>query len=250
MNSFLNHIIRLSGLLSILLSWTSCSKDHLFDFTKSSGPVVTVTRHCGPFDRLELDDNVDVLLQTDTTFYLKVTAGQNLVEGILTTVDGNTLRISNENRGNWVRSFKNRYTVEVGMARPSSITYFGSGTVRCLDTIRTDEFTFDCRNGSGSIQLLLDCQVSHLNLHTGRCDLTAKGKSGVTYLFQNDTGFLFADELVSGFCYARNSGTGDIRLNVEKELGVELFYYGNVYYRGNPYRIDRNITGSGRLIKE
>ncbi|MFM2136639.1 MAG: hypothetical protein RL021_2039, partial [Bacteroidota bacterium] len=222
----------------------------LFDFTKSTGPVVSVRRNCGPFERLELDDNVDILLHTDTAFYLQVTAGQNLVDGIITKVEGNTLRISNENRSNWVRSFKNRYTVEIGMDQPVGILYSGSGSVTCMDTISTEDFTFDCRNGSGSVQLLLDCQVSRLNLHTGRCDMSAKGKSGVTYLFQNDIGYLIADELMSGFCYVRNNGTGDIRLNVEKELGVDIFYYGNVYYRGNPYRIDRNITGSGKLIKE
>lgn len=249
MNSREYRLFPVVALLSMMLGW-SCSKDHLFDFTKSTGPVVTVSRSCTPFERLQLDDNVDILLHTDTTPFLKVTAGQHLVEGIVTEVNGNTLYIRNENRSNWVRSFKNTYTVEIGMAQPTFIGYSGSGTVTCLDTIRAGDFSFDCRNGSGSIRLLLDCTVAHLNIHTGRCDITAKGRSGVTYLFQNDTGFIFADELLSGYCYVRNSGTGDIKLMVEKELGVDIFYYGNVFYSGNPYRIDRNITGSGKLIKE
>lgn len=237
-------------MLSGALLLSSCSKDHLFDFTKSTGPVVSETRQCNSFSRLHLDDNVDIILHTDTTPFLKVTAGQNLLEGIITEVSENTLYVKNENRCNWVRSFKNRYTVEVGLAQPEMISYYGSGTVTCADTIRSDDFTFDCWNGSGSVDLLLDCGTVRLSIHNGRCDLRASGESGVTYLFLNDTGYLLTGDLRSGYCYVRNSGTGDILLNVEKELGVEIFYYGSVFYRGDPYRIDRNITGSGRLIKE
>lgn len=236
--------------LSVSLFLTGCSKDHFFDFTKSTGPVVTESRYCPGFNRLHLDDNVDIILHTDTTPFLKVTAGQNLIEGIITEVSENTLFVRNDNRCNWVRSFKNRYTVEVGMGQPEVISYYGSGTVTCADTIRSSDFTFDCWNGSGSVFLLMNCNTSRLNIHNGRCDLTASGKSGVTYLFQNDTGYLLTSGLESGYAYVRNSGTGDIRLNVEKELGAEINYYGNVYYRGNPYRIDKLGTGKGKLIKE
>jgi hypothetical protein len=36
---------------------------------------------------------------------------------------------------------------------------------------------------------------------------------------------------------------------VNNELGVEIDNIGNVYYKGNPTKIDAKISGGGKLIK-
>jgi hypothetical protein len=237
-------------LLLAFLLFTSCNKDHLFDWTKSTGKIVTELRPSGDFQSLYLEDDVDVVVYTDTTTFVRATAGQNILDGIITEVIDGTLHIRNENRANWVRSFKNSYTVEIGMSQPLSILYYGSGKLTLEDTIRTNDFTFDCWNGSGTIKLLLNTQTSHLNIHIGRCDITATGRSQVCYFYQNDTGIITASNLQTDFCYLRNSGTGNCYVNVTKELGVEIQHTGNVYYRGTPYKIDQQITGSGKLYHE
>jgi hypothetical protein len=46
-----------------------------------------------------------------------------------------------------------------------------------------------------------------------------------------------------------NSGTGNMYVYSAEWLSVSMHNTGDVYYTGNPKRIDTDITGSGKLIK-
>lgn len=232
----------------LLLTLSSCEKDHLLDWTKSTGKTITQNRPTSNFKFIVMDDDVDIRLSSSPQPAMSVTAGQNIIDGIKTEVRNDTLYVSNENRCNWVRSYKNRYVVNVAVPAIERLLYYGSGDVECTDTIRTDAFVLDVWNGSGSIHLLLDVNQSQLNQHIGRCDITVAGRSPLTYVYQNDVGRIDASSLESDFTYARNTGTNDMFIRCNKELGVEIRYTGNIYCSGQPYRVDSDITGSGRLI--
>lgn len=79
--------------------------------------------------------------------------------------------------------------------------------------------------------------------------MRASGIVGVSYIAFNDVGILDAGKLVSDLTYMRNNSTGEIRVCATRELDVEIRYTGNVYYTGNPYRVQQDITGTGRLIQ-
>lgn len=243
--------MRFSILLLILLfSFTNCSKDHLFDCTKSTGNEIEESRTIGKFKNIHMDNDVDIILYSDTTDFVRVKSGSHLIDGIITEVDGNTLYIRNENKCNWVRSFGNKYTVTIGMKNPEHIETYGSGNLFCNDTIRTDEFFFDSWNASGSFHFIFNNRIVHLVNNIGRTDIHASGVSAVAYSFINDVGILDASSLTTNLFYIRNSSTGDLRINVQSELTAEIKYNGNIYYSGNPYKIDRTITGNGTLIHQ
>jgi hypothetical protein len=228
---------------------TTCKKDHLFDCFKSAGKSITENRNAFYISKINIKNNVDVIIVPNSTYYIKVTAGENLIDGIITEISGNTLYIRNENRCNWVRSFDNIYTVEVGMNQPERIDYYGSGNITCKDTIRSAEFTFDCWNGSGSIDLIFNSSKTHINNNVGRADFHLSGYSGVSYIYLNDVAVLNAENLVTGYTFIRNRSTGNCKIRVTKELAAEIEYTGNIYYTGNPYRVDLVHKGSGRLIE-
>jgi hypothetical protein len=230
--------------------FSTCRKDHVFDCFTSTGKTITQYRNPGTFTRIELKNSIDLVLYPDTIPFIHVTAGEHLVDGIITELEGNTLYIRNENRCNWVRSFENTYTVKIGMRDLVDIEYFGSGEIRCLDTIRSKEFTFNSWNGSGSIYLLMNCEKSHINNNAGRVDIHASGIVGVSYIYIHDTGLIDAGGLETGFTFIRNSSTGDCSVFVTKEIEAEIKYYGNIYYRGNPYRVLKTGSGEGKLIEQ
>ncbi len=236
-------------LLVLLFSLTTCTKDHMFDCFKSTGETVTESRDVSAFSDIELDDNVDLIIHPNSAPYIKVTAGENLIDGIITELSGNKLYIRNENRCNWVRSFKNKFQVEIGIDQPQHIVYYGSGDITCIDSIKTPEFYFDCTNGSGSINFLLNNKKSEIRNHTGRIDIHLKGNSESAILFVNDVATLDATELSLETAHVRNSSTGDMKVNVISELSVEILYNGNIYYSGNPVITSTNITGTGKLIQ-
>lgn len=235
-------------IILLLLTLTTCKKEHMLDCFKSAGSTITENRTATPFINIELKDNVDLIINPNTTPYIKVTAGENLIDGIKTELSGNTLYIRNENKCNWMRSFKNTYTVEVGVDKPAKIFYEGSGDINCKDTIRTDEFIFDSFNGSGSINFLFNCKKTHLKNHIGRCDINAKGISGENIIYVNDTGVMDVSNLETSYTYIRSSTTGDCRIRVNNELGYEILYTGNIYFTGNATIVSELVEGTGKLI--
>jgi hypothetical protein len=241
-------IARFFFAFAMLLLLTTCNKDHLLDCFKSSGNTVTHFRNATPFSNINLKNNVDLILHPDTSFYIKVTAGSNLIDGIITELDGNTLYIRNENKCNWMRSFKNTYTVEVGMDKPYQIYYDGSGDITCSDTIRSEKFFFECFNGSGSIHFLYNAREVHMNNHIGRSDIHAAGFTDSVYVYINDVGTMDASALNSNYAYVRNSSTGDCRIATGAEFGYEILYNGNIFYSGNPHIFNEVHTGMGKLI--
>ena len=232
-----------------LATLTTCKKDHLLDCFKSAGKSITESRPVTAFTKIDLKNNVDLVIVPNSPFYIKVTAGENLIEGIITELSGNTLYIRNENRCNWMRSFSNTFTVEIGMDFPEKIDYYGSGDITCKDTIRTSEFFIDCWNGSGTINLLFNSAKTHINNNVGRADFHIQGYSGVNYIYLNDVATLNAENLITFYTYIKNKSTGDCRINVKEELGAEIEYVGNIYYTGKPHSITQSILGEGKLIE-
>ena len=242
---------RLLMISALLIPSLSCDKDHLFDCTKSTGREVTVTRSIAGFDELYLSDNVDVILKRGNDYLVSVSAGQQLMDGIITELQGHKLYIRNENRCNWVRDFRSRYLVELTLpVALKSIYYDGAGSISCSDSLACDGFTFDCWNGSGDINLLLSTNSSHINIHLGRCLVKAEGRSDVSYVYLNDVGVIDASELSTAYTFIRNSSTGKAEIDVRKELTAEITHTGDIVYQGNPYKIDSTLTGSGRLIRK
>ena len=235
-------------LLFIIFTFSTCKKDHLLDCFKSAGKTITENRETNAFININLTDNVDLIIHTDTTYFVKVTAGDNLINGIITERNNNTLYIRNENRCNWMRSFKNIYTVEIGMNQPELIHYNGSGNITCLDTIRKEDFIFDSFGGSGTINLNFNSNKIHLNDHIGRADIHAFGFANESYIYVNDVGVLDASGMNTNYTYITNNSTGDCRINVKNELGFEIKYSGNIFYTGNPHILSQNFSGTGKLI--
>lgn len=235
-------------LITFIAGFSSCKKDHMLDCFKSAGTEKTELRSVHPFTEIDLKNDVDLIIKPNSDFYIKVTAGDNLIDGIITELSGNTLYIRNENRCNWMRSFGNKYTVEVGMDKPVLINYYGSGNINCSDTIRTEEFFFECRNGSGTINLLFNSGKTHMNNHTGRSDIHARGFSGVSYIYINDVGTIDAGELQTAYSYVRSNSTGDCKVWASQDLSAEIQYIGNIYYGGNPQNLTTDLTGTGKLI--
>ena len=234
----------------VLLFTNACKKENMCDCLKSTGSNTTDYRNISGFTKIDLHNNVDLIITPGKTFDCKVTAGRHLVDMITTEVSGQTLVIKNKNKCNWVRSFKNKFTVEVSMPVLEALYYDGSGTVTSTDTIRTGYFTMNGWNCSGSVRLLLNCQAAWLALNSGTSDLTATGYSGTSYIYSGSTGPLHCHNLSSDFTYITNNSTNDCYVSVQKEMNADLPLTGNIYYSGKPYHIQKQLTGTGKLIHQ
>ncbi len=234
--------------LSMMLVMGSCEQYPFCDCFVSGGAVTNEIRKPGSFRIVEIHDNVDVILQEDSACSVEVEAGENLLEGITTVLDGDRLVIGNTNACNWVRDPDNVIRLVVSCPQFSELYYQGYGNVTVADTLHCGEFRLDITDGSGTIRLLMHNTTTRINVHEGVVDTHIAGKSGVNYLYNNGIGPLDALNLDSRITFVTNNSVGNVFLRVQDVLEPRIFYSGNIWYIGNPVIQNPLITGSGALI--
>lgn len=231
-------------------SFTGCNKENGCDCFKGTGDITTEQRISEPFNSISLEDNINLYITRDSAYSLTVEAGEKLLPEITSEVKNGCLYLKNENKCNWVRSFKNEINVYLKCRKLYGILYDrASGDIFTADTLHTDSFRFDSHNGTGTINLILDAGTTKFNLHTGPADLNVKGKAGVNYLYSIANGRANLGEFITDITFMNSKSTNNCYVNVRALLDVEIGYIGDVYYTGNPNIVKQNITGKGKLIK-
>lgn len=242
------NFILINLLIFILFAFHSCKKDP-GDCFRSTGKVKTETRTLDAFTNLIISDNIDVELHhSPDNPYLIISAGENLLSGIGSSIDNNTLKLNNNHSCNWVRSYGKPITIKLYYHQLDSIEFRGSGILSCADTLRTDSLYLSIKEGGGTIRMLLDTKKSFINHEYGTADVHLSGRSEVNYIYQASFGPVLADSLITKFNYLENLSTNQCRVHAELQLGVTISGPGDVFYAGNP-SINLIKTGSGNLIR-
>ena len=88
-------------LLFLLLTMIliACGKENSFDLFKSTGPIVREQRTVdGTFEKISLNNNINLVLTQGNLTTIEVEAGNNLLAEIKTEIKNNTLTIKNLNK--------------------------------------------------------------------------------------------------------------------------------------------------------
>lgn len=233
----------------VFLNW-GCKKENMCDCVKTTGKIVTETRDIKNFSCIHLEDKIDLYL-SNGPYHVEVQAGEHLQGLIKTELDGETLRVVNKNRCNWVRGYKHVINVYVSSPYFRNIEHDGSGTIYSKSTIVQD--TIHCRvSNSGDIHLDVNCAAIYTGTH-GNGDVYY---SGITDMLQHDfsgTNFLYAKDLtIQHYAYVHSTsvGMGYIKSPEGGTMDVRLEDTGNLYYSGNPSTIHLTRGGKGDLIKD
>lgn len=227
----------------------ACEKDQWDDCVTSTGAREQEERTVAPFHAVLLQDRVDLLLEERGTS-IAVEGGAHLLAQVRTQVVDGVLRIHDDNRCRWVRSFKPRITVKVPVDQVALIELRGTGNVATTAPLRRSVFRIEQWNGQGSVRMELEVDTCFAGLHTGAGDVTWAGTCAVAYLYTADMGPIDAGGLRTREVYITNAGNGDVRCHADSILDVRIQHTGDIRYRGSPGVVRSTITGTGRLIAE
>lgn len=218
------------------------------DCFKSTGHIRSSYRTLAAFDTIEIQDNINVFLTIDTFFETKIEAGENLIPLIKTEVINNTLVIKNDNKCNWVRSYKFPVNVYITMPSPGGVFNDGTGNIKGLNTI-ADKTMILKMSSSGDVDLSLDIPHLMCKLSASHGNLNLRGSAPLFEVFCIGTSIIKASELETEQTFITTTGTGDMYVNASNEIGVTINWVGNVYYSGTANVAYANYISSGRLIK-
>jgi hypothetical protein len=227
---------------------SGCAKENMCDCVKSTGSIIKEIRTPGDFDKLEVRKNVVVTLYQDSVNYIELEAGSHLMDLIRTDVENGTLKITNDNTCNWVRSYDIEVHAAVHLKKLSRIEHYGSEEISCSNTLVTDVIDI-FENNSADIHLQLDAKQVFARQMIGGGDIYLSGKAGFSYNYGGSFGYVYAQDLVSDSVQVDHRGTGEVHVHPVSWLGVYIADRGNVYYSGEPV-VSSVITGTGKLYHE
>jgi hypothetical protein len=242
-------IYKILMLVSCLLFLSSCKKENMCDCMKSTGEVTSESRTLGNFNQIELNDNINLILTQDTVNSVKIQAGKHLLKLIKTDINNGMLYIKNDNRCNWVRSYKKEIYAYLHFKNLINLTNHGSGDISSTDTIRSNIIYIENRDGSGTIHLTIRSEQSYIKEHLGPADFYISGKTSYNYIWAAGYGIMDCRNLLSDDALVVNRGTNSCYVNVKNSLIAEIDYTGNIYYSGEPKTISTKIEGTGKLLQ-
>lgn len=231
-----------------LVLFTACQREQWDDCITSTGPERQEYREVAGFHSIDLNDRIDLVFDHLPATTIHVEAGRNLMDQVRTEVRDSVLYISNDNRCNWVRSFKPRIIVKVPIHAVKELTLRGTGNIHSNDTMVRSVFRLEQWGAMGTADLFLNVDRLFIGLHTGAGDVILAGRARTTNFYSGMLGSIEATHLLSSVVNINNDGVGDMRCRVDSLLNVQIQDAGDVYYSGDPI-VASQINGSGSLIK-
>jgi hypothetical protein len=214
----------------------------------NSGQLTRQVRIVADFNLINLNDNVSLILTTDSLSQIVVEAGRNIIGGISTKVENGQLTIVNNNTCNWLRDYSKPINVYISSRKLWKIKYNGSGDVTTTGTLKLDSLAVEVWGGCGTIDLSLDIWQGSFSLNMGTVDIRLRGVSAITSVYTGDYGLYDGRNLKTGFTFITSKGSNDAYVWAINSLNATIQSIGNIYYTGNPAAITTSITGAGKII--
>ena len=217
-------IMKKSTLLSLFLAITlfvSCNKDDDGIFGSSS--LTSEFREVGDFNKISSSGIFEVTISQEEEQFLEITANDNLIGKVLTTVVKNELRLELPGDKYDNVTLKAR----IGVKQLNGLKNLGIGDITAKNISSTGDFSI---------------------FNSGTADITISGGSESISIDNEGNGNIFVFDFMVDDATVNNSGSGKIEVFCNETLEASLTGNGNVYYRGDP-TVNTSISGSGSVIK-
>lgn len=242
--------MRLFLFISLILLFAGCKKSEDRPCFKSAGAETEITIGVGDFEGLFIGPNVNIVLVQDSLNKMVVKGGENLVNFITSDINDGILRIFNDNKCNFLRSYKKEVTVEVHYTDLSFLEFEGTKPLICQDIISGNNLTIVIRDGAGLLDLDLDYNNVNLTITNGWGNFDFSGTTATLIMNIRNNGFGSTYDLsVSNTIDVVSNTAGLLKINTEgADCTLQLRSTGDMWYVGNPNSLNASQVGTGVLV--
>lgn len=238
--------ILLAGLFAtaVILYAFSSKHDGWWGWGKrGSGVERTEVREVGKFEGLDVGGAFDVDIVCGGETKVEVTADDNLLENITTSVRGSTLYIETE--GNI--SPRTKIRLRITTPNIEDIQSSGASDV-VLHDVKNEKLHLET-SGAGSIKATV--KTDNLSVETsGAGNVILSGSAGTFSVETSGAAEIKARDLQTKNARVDVSGAGDVELRVSEELNVSVSGAGDIRYYGSPKIVSKEISGAGSVSKK
>ncbi|MDR0765729.1 MAG: DUF2807 domain-containing protein [Odoribacteraceae bacterium] len=175
--------------------------------------------------------------------YCWVVTDENILSLLDIREEGGCLKIKVKRPGNIQPS---RLTVETGSVRLDAVVLTGSGDVRLAGTVRGEGMAIRV-TGSGDVTSEdLYGEKTDLSV-TGSGNIRLKGKCDRLSCVVTGSGDIHVYDYLARDARCSVTGSGTVHARAGERLDAQVTGSGDIYYKGNPARVTRRVTGSGGI---
>jgi len=229
-------LILLAG--TTLFGLSSC----MLNCVHGSGSQTSENRKVSDFSRIDITGGFHVILKQDSSLSVKVTADDNLMKYIKTSVNGSKLRIYT--RRNICNS--GQMTVYIGVRHLEELKASGGIQVESDGKIITQDLHLALR---GATKVTMDLNAASVTTTgSGATELNLKGQASSHNIDLSGSGKVNALDFVVGNCEIQTRGVGHSEVNVLHSLSIHSTGASEVKYRGNP-TVNSDKLGASSIEK-
>ncbi|UNY98675.1 DUF2807 domain-containing protein [Zhouia spongiae] len=239
-----------SVLFLLVITFTSTVNAQLWGSKKitGNGNVTTETRNVGSYDEVNVAGFFDIVLVKGKEGKVSIEAEENLLDHIITEVDGEKLKIKTEKGYNLSTSRGHKVLITVPFDDISGVYMSGSGDIVSKHEIKAAHFRTGL-SGSGDIRLNVNSETTEANI-SGSGDISLNGYTTTFECAISGSGDIHAHSLKAKNVEVSISGSGDAEVFCDGgKLKTRIVGSGDVKYHGNPESTDNKVVGSGDISK-
>ena len=236
-------------LAAVLIAGTGYSIAKPHPTVKVSASEI-VDRHLSGFNAVNVAGPFDVDIIQGSTESVKVEAPSDVMDRILTEVNGGVLKIYNKHDNwNWgdFWGHHKKILVHVTIKDINSINISGSGDVSFREGITANSLKLHI-SGSGDMTGKLNAKTLESSI-TGSGDMKLSGNAESSTVSVVGSGDFTARNLLTVSSAVRVSGSGDAEINASDKVDAAVNGSGDVRYTGAAKNINSRKSGSGDITR-
>lgn len=201
-------------------------------------------------DTLYLYDDLYYTLEQGPELKVVLTGGENLLSHIDVDFQNGRLTVRNNNKCNFLRSYKNKIYAKIYVDSISYIHYEGSKELKSVDTLYSNELRLMIRDGAGSTDLTLKNGYTSATVTHGYGDFTLRGNTLFGHLHCNTNSFCDTRSFkVDKKLFVRSNTVGKMLVNANTAyFNATINQSGNIEYIGVPVSKWLQVYGNGQLV--
>jgi len=204
-------------------------------------------RHLTGFNAVDASGSFDVYIVQNGTESVRVEAPADIIDKIVTEVEGGVLQIHNKNNSgwNWSGITHKKVAVYVSVKDINSIGITGSGDVFFKEGIKANSLKIRV-SGSGDVFGKVDVKSLEASI-SGSGDMKLSGRAETSAIRVSGSGDFTAKDLATVNTSVHVSGSGDASVNVSDSLDASVSGSGDVSYTGGAQHVVKSKSGSGDI---
>lgn len=227
-------------LLVLPLIFSACQSE----CPQASGTISHRGVQLKPFDQISLEGPLKLVLNQDSSFMVRTQADSNAVELVKIKVNGQKLVVS--------------LRPDAYCGTDTIVVHAGIGDLKKLEIGKASRVETASRISVNNLELkTTDANSVDLELNAGKlvtttdgsADIRLSGQAGTHQLKSKGSLNLEAFNFITGIYDLNIDGMGKLKINVLNELKVKTSGASEIYYKGNPAKVEEKKSGTSRLEK-